>query len=101
MTLLLTWLCFDFISSLNQQEIFDAVVVCNGRHAIPIVPDSLPGQQLYKGTIMHCRSYRDNSAFANKCVVVVGMGNSGVDSAVDLTRVAKKVRISCFRFTDR
>jgi NADH dehydrogenase FAD-containing subunit len=40
---------------------------------------------------MHSQSYRDNNSFANKRIVVVGMGNSGVDTAVDLSRVAKTV----------
>ena len=48
----------------------------------------------FTGTVMHTQVYREHqstSRFENSRVVVVGFGNSGLDLAVELSRVSKKV----------
>ena len=40
---------------------------------------------------MHSHSYRDHVGFEDKRVVIVGIGNSGGDCAVELSRIAKNV----------
>ena len=48
----------------------------------------------FTGTVMHTQAYREHqstSRFENSRVVVVGFGNSGLDLAVELSRVSKKV----------
>lgn len=52
---------------------------------------SWPRQNLYHGNIMHAHSYKDHYGYEDKVVAVVGLGNSGVDIAVELSRVAKQV----------
>ena len=46
---------------------------------------------------MHSRDYKDFQGFENKRVVIIGLGNSGGDIAVELGICAKQVRITKFR----
>lgn len=45
-----------------------------------------------QGKIIHSHSYKSHVGYEDKTVVVVGIGNSGVDVAVELSRIAKQVR---------
>lgn len=72
------------------KEDFDAVLVCIGHHVYPKVP-TFPGQEKFKGTILHSHSLKSCEKFSGKNVVVVGIGNSAVDAAVDCTFFAKSV----------
>ena len=69
---------------------FDAVMICVGHHANPIIPP-LPGLQQFAGTVLHTRDFKDTSIFSGKNAVVVGIGNSGIDATADLSRVTKQV----------
>ncbi|RWS22821.1 dimethylaniline monooxygenase [N-oxide-forming] 5-like protein, partial [Leptotrombidium deliense] len=67
----------------NQQtfeKVFDGVMIASGHHVKPIIPQ-FPGQEKFKGTIMHSHSYKTWHQFEDKVVVVVGIGNSGGDAA--------------------
>ncbi len=64
------------------------VVVANGHHSAPRVPD-FPGA--FTGESFHSHDYRDPVVFADKVVVVVGVGNSGMDIACDAARLASQV----------
>lgn len=64
---------------------YGAVVVCNGHHWDPRVPD-FPGR--FTGRELHSHAYRRPEPFADQRVLVVGIGNSAVDVAVDLSRTA-------------
>ena len=81
-----------------SQSIFDAVVVCTGHHVHPYKP-VLKGQEKFKGTIIHSHSFRSADEFEGKNVVVVGVGNSGGDVAVDVGHVANKCYMSTRRGT--
>ena len=61
----------------------ERVVVATGYNRIPYQPD-LPGQANFRGIIWHSREYRNGSAFQNEDVLVVGMGNTGAEIALDL-----------------
>ena len=74
-------------------EPFDAVVVAIGLFARPAEP-AIPGRELFRGTVVHSRTYRDPAVFAGHDVVVVGAGSSGADIAVELATVARSVSIS-------
>lgn len=80
------------------REEFDGVLVCIGHHVYPKIPH-FPGQEKFKGVIMHSHSVKSCNQFSDKNVVVVGIGNSGVDAAVDCTFFAKSVYISTRRGT--
>lgn len=52
---------------------------------------SLPGLEKFKGWYLHSRDYKNPQPFSEKRVVVVGIGNSGVDITVELSHRAKQV----------
>lgn len=70
----------------------DSLLVSNGRCIYPFLPP-LPGLQLWLSSSKahHSVSYREPSPYANKRVVVVGNGPSGLDIAPEIATVAKKV----------
>lgn len=65
-----------------------SVVVANGHHDTPTIPE-FPGE--FTGQAFHSRDYLEPSVFAGKDVVVVGVGNSGMDIACDAAKVANRV----------
>jgi dimethylaniline monooxygenase (N-oxide forming) len=68
---------------------YDALLVANGHHWDPRWPEpAFPGADTFKGTQLHAHSYVDNSIFAGKDVVILGMGNSAMDIAVESSYVA-------------
>ncbi|GIY00782.1 flavin-containing monooxygenase 5 [Caerostris darwini] len=79
-----------------SREEFDGVMICIGHHVYPNIP-TFPGQQKFKGTILHTHSVKSCERFSDQKVVVVGIGNSGVDAAVDCGFVAKQVYLSTRR----
>jgi cation diffusion facilitator CzcD-associated flavoprotein CzcO len=71
----------------------DAVVVANGHNWDPAWPSpEYPGT--FTGTQMHAHDYRSAEVFRGKRVMVVGMGNSAMDIAVDASYVANDVLLS-------
>ena len=75
---------------------FDALLVCNGHHWDPSYP-SFPGG--FDGETLHSHHYIDPtepSELRGKRVLVVGIGNSGVDIVSELSRkgVAERVILS-------
>ncbi|KAG8555877.1 hypothetical protein GDO81_017849 [Engystomops pustulosus] len=82
----------------QDTTIFDAVLVCSGHHSDPYYPlEDFPGINTFKGEHFHSREYKNSKAFNGKRVVVVGMGNSGADIAVELSRTAAQVFLSTRR----
>lgn len=70
----------------TDQGIFIAnnVIIATGINRIPNVP-SWPGQNSFTGKMMHSRDYKNAQPFLNKIVLVVGMGNTGAELALDLS----------------
>ncbi|NWV16331.1 FMO5 monooxygenase, partial [Origma solitaria] len=82
----------------QEAAIFDAVLVCSGHHTDAHLPlSSFPGLEKFWGWYLHSRDYKDPQFFLGKRVVVVGIGNSGIDIAVELSHVAKQVFLSTKR----
>ncbi|GLZ30957.1 hypothetical protein Lesp02_31460 [Lentzea sp. NBRC 105346] len=69
----------------------EAVVVATGWAARPYLP-AWPGG--FSGRLLHAADYRTPEEFAGKHVLVVGSGNSGVETAVELLGVAAEVRLA-------
>jgi dimethylaniline monooxygenase (N-oxide forming) len=68
---------------------YDALLVANGHHWDARWPEpAFPGADAFQGTQLHAHSYVENSIFAGKDVVVLGMGNSAMDIAVESSYVA-------------
>ncbi|XP_045308908.1 putative dimethylaniline monooxygenase [N-oxide-forming] 6 isoform X1 [Leopardus geoffroyi] len=79
----------------QESTIFDAIMICSGHHVYPNLPtDSFPGLHQFQGHYLHSRDYKDPDAFKGKKVLVIGLGNSGSDIAVELSRLATQVVIS-------
>lgn len=75
---------------------YDALVVANGHHWDPRWPEpAFPGH--FDGEQMHAHHYIENSGFRDKNVLVVGIGNSAMDIAVESSFVAKRTFISSRR----
>lgn len=60
-----------------------AVVIATGRDCTPIVPN-WPGRDAFTGEIVHSATYRSPRRHRGARALVVGVGNSGADIAVDL-----------------
>uniref|UniRef100_A0A1I7XX52 Flavin-containing monooxygenase n=1 Tax=Steinernema glaseri TaxID=37863 RepID=A0A1I7XX52_9BILA len=84
----------DLEKSEIHGEEFDGVMVCSGHHTTPHLPEPFPGQDKFKGKIMHSHDYKAPKGFEEQTVVVVGIGNSGGDVAVELSKITKKVYLS-------
>lgn len=79
----------------QELAIFDAVMVCTGFLTNPHLPlGCFPGIKTFKGQYFHSRQYKHPDIFKDKRVLVVGMGNSGTDIAVEASHLAKKVFLS-------
>lgn len=82
----------------QESDIFDAVLVCSGHHTQAHLPlQSFPGIQKFKGRYLHSRDYKNAEDFKGKRVIVIGIGNSGGDIAVELSRTASQVFLSTRR----
>jgi dimethylaniline monooxygenase (N-oxide forming) len=78
----------------GEQKSYSAVLIANGHLWDPRWPE-FPGR--FDGLAMHSHHYKTADPFDGKRVLVVGIGNSAVDIAVDLCRRAKSVHLSTRR----
>ncbi|MFL0181519.1 flavin-containing monooxygenase [Mycobacterium sp. SMC-15] len=72
----------------GQRRRFDLLVVANGHHWDPRLPD-FPGE--FSGETLHAHHYIDPKTpldFSGKRILVVGLGNSAADIAVELSSKA-------------
>uniref|UniRef100_A0A8C4V1A0 Flavin-containing monooxygenase n=1 Tax=Falco tinnunculus TaxID=100819 RepID=A0A8C4V1A0_FALTI len=82
----------------QEAAVFDAVLVCTGHHTEAHLPlNTFPGIEKFKGFYLHSRDYKDAWAFTDKRVIVIGIGNSGSDLAVEISHTAKQVFLSTRR----
>jgi dimethylaniline monooxygenase (N-oxide forming) len=72
----------------GQRRTYQSVLVANGHHFDPKAPE-FPGE--FTGRTFHAHDYRDPVVFTDSDVVVVGVGNSGMDIACDAAKVARRV----------
>ena len=61
---------------------YAGLVVANGHNWNPKIPD-YPGQESYRGTILHSADYKGADVLRDRRVLVVGAGNTGCDVAVE------------------
>ena len=72
----------------GEQRRYGAVLVANGHHWDPRWPEPpFPGE--FDGVEMHAHDYRDARACEGRNVLVLGIGNSATDIAVETSRVAR------------
>jgi putative flavoprotein involved in K+ transport len=71
-----------------------AVVVATGYNHTPHLPD-WPGRDTFTGDLVHASGYRNPESYAGRDVLVVGIGNTGAEIAVDLVEGgARRVRLA-------
>ncbi|MBT8180143.1 MAG: NAD(P)/FAD-dependent oxidoreductase, partial [Eudoraea sp.] len=82
------------IECANQKK-FEAqnVIIATGLNRIPNVPN-WKGKDIFKGEILHAASYKNPSKFKGKKVLVIGMGNTGAEIALDLAEAKIDVGVS-------
>jgi dimethylaniline monooxygenase (N-oxide forming) len=79
----------------GETRTYDALMVANGHHWDPRWPEpAFPGADTFAGEQLHAHSYIDNSIFTGKRVVVLGMGNSAMDIAVESSYVAERTYLA-------
>ncbi|EFJ25343.1 hypothetical protein SELMODRAFT_413958 [Selaginella moellendorffii] len=74
----------------ESEEVFDAVVVCNGHYFQPRVAQ-IPGIEKWPGKQYHSHTYRTPDLFKDQVVAVIGNGPSGQDLCSDIAADCKKV----------
>ena len=93
-----TWLVtvLNLNSQTEIQAEFHAVMVSTGHHTKPHRPH-FEGIDQFKGTVIHTHSYKRPDPFVDKKVLIIGIGNSAGDAAVELSSVAEEVFLSTRR----
>lgn len=82
-----TWASRDGDSGTDH---FTDVIVCNGHHWDKRWPEpAFPGSDSFEGIQMHAHDYRTPEIFEGKRVLVLGIGNSATDIAVESSRHAE------------
>jgi dimethylaniline monooxygenase (N-oxide forming) len=74
----------------GQSELYHAVLVANGHHWDARYPEPpFSGQESFAGEQLHSHWYREpDERFIDKNVLVLGIGNSATDIAVETSRVS-------------
>lgn len=82
----------------RQTSRYRAVVVANGHHWDPRWPEpAFPGSDEFEGEQIHAHHYREADVLRGKRVLVLGLGNSAVDIAVEASRIADKTFLAVRR----
>jgi dimethylaniline monooxygenase (N-oxide forming) len=84
----------------GEERRYDALLVANGHHWDARWPEpAFPGSEEFAGVQMHSHDYKGEDAtfFRDKRVVVLGMGNSAMDIAVEASFSAEKVFLAARR----
>ncbi len=77
---------------------YRAVLVANGHHWNPRRPEpAFAGSDEFVGEQMHVHHYREPEILRDKRVLVLGIGNSATDIAVEASRIAEKTFLAMRR----
>ena len=70
---------------INEEEVCYAknVIVASGVNRVPTIPN-WEGKEDYQGILIHSRIYKNPDPFKGKRTLVIGMGNTGAEVALDL-----------------
>lgn len=80
----------------GEERRYDALVVANGHHWNPRWPEpGFPGS--FDGVQTHAHHYVDNEPFKGRRVLVLGIGNSAMDIAVESSFVAERTYLASRR----
>ncbi|SDH13496.1 Predicted flavoprotein CzcO associated with the cation diffusion facilitator CzcD [Lentzea fradiae] len=86
----------DRDSGEETSRVYRSVIVANGHHWSPRMPEpAFPGS--FDGEEIHAHHYKTPEPFADKRVLVLGIGNSACDIAVETSRVSKRTFLAMRR----
>lgn len=75
----------------RSTDTYGAVLIANGHHWNPRWPEpAFPGSEDFEGEQMHVHSYEEPDVMRGKRVLVLGIGNSATDLAVEASRNAER-----------
>ncbi|HTR75416.1 MAG TPA: NAD(P)-binding domain-containing protein [Solirubrobacterales bacterium] len=79
-------------------ERYGAVLIANGHHWDARWPEpAFPGSEDFEGEQIHAHEYREPDILRGKRVLVLGIGNSAVDIAVESSRIAEETFVATRR----
>ena len=82
----------------SENHRYRAVFVANGHHWDPRWPEpAFPGADGFEGEQIHVHHYREPEMLQGKRVLVLGIGNSATDIAVEASRIAEKTFLAMRR----
>jgi dimethylaniline monooxygenase (N-oxide forming) len=82
----------------REKHRYRAVLVANGHHWDPRWPEpTFPGADEFEGEQIHVHHYREPETLTGKRVLVLGIGNSATDIAVEASRIAEKTFLAMRR----
>ncbi|QCK13307.1 hypothetical protein DCC35_00355 [Mangrovivirga cuniculi] len=70
-----------------------SVIICTGFNRKPVMPKP-DGYDIFKGPQIHSSDYENGNVFSDQNVMVVGMGNTGAEIAMDLSDHGAKTFVS-------
>ena len=86
---------WELTDSHGETHRCDMLLVANGHHWDARWPEpAFAGSDVFEGRQLHAHDYRDNEFLKDKDVVVLGMGNSAMDIAVESGHVARSTQLA-------
>ncbi|MEZ5043225.1 MAG: NAD(P)/FAD-dependent oxidoreductase [Saprospiraceae bacterium] len=84
---------WQVLTQKGSEYLAEKVIIATGVNRVPIIP-SWPGQATFKGDITHSIQYKNPAPYEGKKVLVIGMGNTGAEVALDLSEKGVDTYIS-------
>ena len=89
---------WELATDTGTTQRYDMLLVANGHHWDKRWPEpAFPGADTFRGVQMHAHDYVDNESLKGKDVVVLGMGNSAMDIAVESSEAARTTYLAARR----